>query len=209
MSFTGDNLEQYLRTSRENHQNFFDSGRIAFSENHILFKTPEFYEVVPAHLDDKMCLDVPFDIGLYASVAINHPHFHCLHFDEETNSWKQVYLVKVDLPIGINIVNGQAKLNAAVICLIVKDYETGHDTDLYVHTLHLRINWNKFLNSNLGRYVQLRDPKLWCNHRKVFRGPNPHPFLQTRYDCYHNTKFSIHHKTGKVEKAYTLYQPKM
>ena len=56
--------------------------------------------------------------------------------------------MKVDLPIGVNIVNGQAKLNAAVICLIVKDYKEGHDQDLYVHTVHLRLSWNNFLNKN-------------------------------------------------------------
>ena len=78
MSFTGNNLEQYLTTSKENHRNFFNSNRSVFSNNHILFKTPKFYEDAPAHLDKKTCLDVPFDIGHCANVAINHSHWVCM-----------------------------------------------------------------------------------------------------------------------------------
>ena len=39
------------------------SNSIVFSNNHILYKTPEFYEDAPAYLEDKTCLDLPFDIG--------------------------------------------------------------------------------------------------------------------------------------------------
>ena len=61
---------------------------------------------------------------------------------------KQVSLAKVDVSIGINFVNGQPKLNAAVICVIVQDYEVGHDEKLYVHTVHVRCSWNYFLAKN-------------------------------------------------------------
>ena len=97
-------LEQYLTTSRQHHRNLFNTGRIAFSNNHIIFKTPEFYEDVPPDQEDKTCLDIPFDIGMCANTAINHPHFHGLHFNKKTKTWRQFYNAKMDLPIGVNVV---------------------------------------------------------------------------------------------------------
>ena len=104
-SGTREDLEQYLATSREHHQSLFRTGSLVFSNNHILYKTAEFHEDAPADQEDKMCLDIPFNIGLFAHTAINHPHFHGLHYTvtEETNSWRQFYIAKVDLPIGVNV----------------------------------------------------------------------------------------------------------
>ena len=104
MSFTGDYPKEYLRQSRENHQSLFNSSSIVFSNNHILYKMPEFYEDAPAYLEDKTCLDLLFDIGHCADLATNYnPHYHIYHYDETCETLKQVYLIKVDLPIGVNI----------------------------------------------------------------------------------------------------------
>ena len=105
MSFTGDYLEKYLRQSRKNHQALFNSGSIVFSNNYISYKMPKFYEDALAYLEYKTCLDLPFDIVHLANFAINSPHYHVHHYNETCNTLKQVYLVKVDLAIGINIVN--------------------------------------------------------------------------------------------------------
>ena len=175
MNFSGsrEDLEQYLATSRQHHKSWFNAGRIAFANNHIIYKTAKFHKDAPADQEDKMCLDVPFDIGLCARTAINCPHFHGLHYNKETKSWRQFYIAKVDLPIGVNVVRGQVKLDSAVICLIVKDYRKGLDNSLYVHTLHLRKTENKLLEDSLGKYVQVGDTKLLHNHRNLFREPKP------------------------------------
>ena len=101
-SGTRKDLEQYLATSSEHHQIFFNAGTLVFSNNHILYKTSEFHEDVPGDEEDKTCLDIPFDIGLCADTAINCPDFHGLHYNKKTNSWRQFYITKVDLPIRVN-----------------------------------------------------------------------------------------------------------
>ena len=96
-----------------------------------------------------MYLDYPFDIGQCASLAINNPHYHVYHFDKHYRIYKYVCLVQVDVPIGINFVNGQIyTLNASVICVIVKYNKVGHKGPLYVHTVHLRHSFNYFLTNN-------------------------------------------------------------
>ena len=78
-----------------------------FSDGHVLYKTPKFFQDAPPQHKDKTYLDFPFDIDQCASLAINNPHYHVYHYNKTYKTFKQVYLVLVDVPSGINFVNGQ------------------------------------------------------------------------------------------------------
>ena len=74
-------LEDYLAQSRQRHIHLFNSstpGSLVFSNNHILYKTTELHGDAPPDEQKKMCLDIPYDIGLCVEHAIKHPQFHGL-----------------------------------------------------------------------------------------------------------------------------------
>ena len=89
MSFPGtrEELEDYLAQPRQRHRHLFHGGppgSLVFLNNHILYKSTELHGDVPPDQQKKMCLDLPYDIGLCVEEAINCPYFHGLIFTKKS-----------------------------------------------------------------------------------------------------------------------------
>ena len=208
MSFPGTRkeLEDYLAQSRQRHIHLFHSstpGSLVFSNNHILYKTAELHGDAPPDQQKKTCLDLPYDIGLCVEHARKHPHFHGFIITKN-NFWRQFHISIIDVPITVNVDNrGQANLALGVICVVVNDNGTGLQWSLYVHTVHFRKTETKLLKDSLGQYVPFGDPQIWHNHRNLFRGPEPSPFLRCLYKLYPDTYTSILKEPWKKWREYT------